>query len=187
MCNNDCINWVARVALSSEVTGKDCLESGSRDVNGSVRPIFERLKCASYIGTDIEQGPRVDRICDAVKLVETFGAKSFDIVVSTEMIEHAPHWREVISNFKRLLRPGGTLFITTRSLGFGYHGYPYDYWRYEVSDMEAIFADMENVVVQSDPYEPGVFVKAQRPLKRFKEKDLTDYELYSINELKRIK
>lgn len=99
MCNNDCINWVDRVVLPIEVAGKSVLESGARDVNGSVRPIFERLGCA---------------------------------------------------------------------------------------DMELIFSDMENVLVQADPYEPGVFVKATKPLKRFREKDLSAYELYSINTLTRI-
>lgn len=187
MCNNDCINWVDRIVRPEEVAGKSVLESGARDVNGSVRPIFEKLGCASYVGTDIEVGPRVDRLCDAVNLIDTFGAKSFDVVVSTEMLEHVPHWRAVVHNFKQVLKPGGTLFITTRSLGFGFHGYPHDYWRYECADMELIFSDMENVIVQSDPYEPGVFVKATKPLKRFREKDLSAYELYSINTLTRIK
>lgn len=185
MCNNDCVNFVARVVLPIEVAGKAVIESGARDVNGSVRPIFERLGCSRYVGTDIENGPRVDQLCNAENLVQTFGAKSFDVLVSTEMIEHAEHWREIISNFKRILKPGGVLFITTRSIGFGYHGYPADFWRYEVDDMKAIFADMEDVIVESDPYEPGVFVKAKRPLKRFKEKDLSDYALYSINTLQR--
>lgn len=180
MCNDACVNFVANTVKPEEVAGKAVIESGSQDVNGSTRSIFERLGASRYVGTDIVPGVRVDQICNAVNLVETFGAKSFDVLVSTEMVEHVEDWRTVISNFKRILKPGGVLFITTRSQGFGYHGYPKDFWRYEVEDMQAIFSDFEVLVVQSDPSEPGVFVKARRP-KRFREKNLKEYQLYSIN------
>jgi SAM-dependent methyltransferase len=184
MCNHTCIEFVAALATAEEITGKDVLESGSRDVNGSVRPSIEHFSPRSYVGTDLEAGQRVDKICNATELVKTFGAESFDVVVSTEMIEHVEPWREVISNFKRVLRPGGVLYITTRSLGFGYHGYPGDYWRYEIADMQAIFADMEILSLVPDQKEPGVFVKARKPFD-FVEKDLTTYSLYSMTTLAR--
>jgi SAM-dependent methyltransferase len=94
-------------------------------------------------------------------------------------MEHVEDWRGIISNFKRLLRPGGIVAITTRSRGFGYHGYPADYWRYEVDDMRVIFEDFKIQNLITDPSEPGVFIKAKRPM-RFKEKDLSSYNLYAI-------
>lgn len=185
MCNRKCIEFIQDTITAVEVFGKSILEVGSRDENGSVRPSIERLFPAQYIGVDIRPGKRVDQICDAVDLVKTFGPESFDVLISTEMLEHAENWREAVSNFKRILRPEGVLFITTRSVGFPYHGYPADYWRYGVGDMQAIFADMDVLALMPDPYEPGVFLKGKKPIV-FREKDLSEYALYSINEEKRI-
>lgn len=184
MCNKDCLKFVAENLLREEAEGKAAIESGGRNVNGTVRPIVEACNPASYISTDIAAGEGVDFITDAEELVEVFGEKSFDLLLSTEVIEHVENWRVVISNYKNILRPGGVLFITTRSFGFGWHGYPHDYWRYEIEDMREIFSDFEIMALYADPYEPGVFIKAKRP-KKFVERDLSDYKLYSINALER--
>lgn len=185
MCNRKCLEFVEDTITAAEVYGKSILEVGSRDMNGSVRPIVEKLFPEKYIGVDISEGKRVDRLCNAMDLVKVFGEQSFDVVITTEMLEHAEYWREAISNIKRVLKPGGVLFITTRSEGFPYHGFPYDYWRYGLGDMQAIFSDFTIHVLMPDPYEPGVFLKAEKPY-NFVEKNLKDYALYSINELKRI-
>jgi hypothetical protein len=72
-----------------EFKGKRVLEVGSKYVNGSVRPLIERF-CSpkEYVGVDIEAGKFVDVILSAEKLVEYFGPESFDVVISTEMLEH---------------------------------------------------------------------------------------------------
>jgi 2-polyprenyl-3-methyl-5-hydroxy-6-metoxy-1,4-benzoquinol methylase len=126
-------------------------------------------------------GSRVDRVCRAELLVDHFGEETFDVVISTEAVEHIEDWRAAFSNFKRLVVPGGLVFVTTRSPGFGYHGNAMygDYWRYTVEDMRTIFADFEVLAVQPDPSEPGVFVKARRPA-NFREVDLSGYELQPI-------
>jgi hypothetical protein len=78
------------------------------------------------------------------------------------------------------------MLITTRSHGFFYHGYPNDFWRYEPSDIEEIFSDCEITVLEKDPEAPGIFAKVRKP-KKFAEKDLSDYMLYSIVANKRVK
>jgi|SRR5579864_2842323 len=188
MCNDACVNFVAATVRPDDVAGKDVIESGSYNVNGSVRPIFERLKPNRYVGTDIRAGQDVDMICDAVNLIDVFGKRSFDVLVSTEVLEHVADWRAVITNYKRILRPNGVLFITTRSLGFPYHEYPLDCWRFEVADMQAIFSDFEILALQSDPSDssPGVFIKARRP-KRYRERNLKSVKLYSITAQQREK
>ena len=102
------------------------------------------------------------------------------------MLEHAHDWRTAVQQMKRVLKPGGHLVLTTRSIGTGYHGYPYDFWRYEPADMEAIFNDFEILDLQSDPSRPGVFLYARKPTP-FKERPIDDIALYSILLSRRVK
>lgn len=178
MCNATGIAFAERVLTSEIVSGRDVLEVGAYDVNGSVRPHTEALGPRSYLGVDIAAGPRVDRVLDATKLVETFGREAFDVVITTEMVEHVRDWRAVVANLKGVLRPGGHLLVTTRSAGFPYHGWPYDFWRYEPEDMRRIFGDLELHAVESDTASPGIFVFGRRP-ESFVE-DTPDLALLSI-------
>jgi SAM-dependent methyltransferase len=134
----------------------------------------------SYIGVDVSSGKYVDMIVPAEKLVEKFGENAFDVVISTEMLEHVFDWKTVIDNLKRILKPNGTIFITTRSFGFQYHGYPFDFWRYEPEDMKHIFADFEIQYLHYDAETFGVWLKAKKPSTWRPSESNLNYELYSI-------
>jgi SAM-dependent methyltransferase len=186
VCDVSCIIFGAINLTIDEVEGKRVIELGSCNVNGSLRPIIEALKPAEYVGVDIQKGPGVDVICGAENIIEKFGKESFSIIVSTELLEHVRDWRKVISNIKNICKPNGIILITTRSYGFSCHGYPYDFWRYELSDMENIFSDCAIEKLEKDRNSPGVFIKIRKP-KKFIERDLSNYELYSIVTDKRVK
>ncbi len=179
MCNQACLAFAERQLTAARVAGRRVLEVGARNVNGSARPLAERHAPAEYVGVDIFEGPGVDAICDVDRLVEHFGEARFDLVLCTEVMEHVRHWRAALSNLKRVLAPGGTLLVTTRSVGFHYHGYPFDFWRYQPEDVEAIMADMALEVLDRDPSAPGVFFVATRPAD-FRELALDDHELFSM-------
>jgi glycosyltransferase involved in cell wall biosynthesis len=152
---------------AAEVAGKTVLEVGAYNVNGTIRPILEQHHPASYLGVDMSPGPGVDRVVDAGELAATFGNGSFEVVVTTEMLEHAADWRRVMGNLVCVVAEGGLLVITTRGPGFPYHGYPDDYWRFTVEVMQAIIValDFEPLAVypDPDPQSPGVIAKAKKP------------------------
>jgi SAM-dependent methyltransferase len=179
MCSPTCIDFVTRTLTRNEVAGKRVIEVGSRNVNGSARRFIESMHPAEYVGVDIEAAPEVDVICDIEKLCEKFDAESFDLVVTTEVLEHVRDWRLAVSNLKRMCRPGGVVIVTTRSYGFAYHGYPFDYWRYELSDMRSLFDDCAVEALETDTRDAGVFMKARKPL-TFQERHLDSHALYSI-------
>jgi SAM-dependent methyltransferase len=179
MCNQSCLSFGHDNLTAADIRGKSVIEVGSRNINGSLRPLVESFTPASYVGVDMVHGDGVDEVCEAGGLIERFGPESFDVLISTEMLEHVHDWQRVIDNFKLLLRPAGLLLITTRSRGFPYHEAPYDFWRYEISDMKEIFSDFIIGNLQSDPEEPGVFLTARKPL-RYVARDLSGYLLYSM-------
>lgn len=186
MCSPSAVIFGATNLSEKSVRAKRVLEIGSCNVNGSLRRIVEQWGPAEYVGIDIAKGRGVDIICSAEEALERFGKESFGIVVSTEMLEHVANWRKVVSNIKNLCAPGGIILLTTRSQGFGYHAFPYDFWRYEVEDIQEIFSDCILEKLEADEQEPGVFIKAVKPAE-FREKDLSGYELYSIIEHRRIR
>lgn len=93
------------------------LEIGSRDVNGSVRPLFDAV--AAYTGIDVTAGPGVDVVCDGARYLPD---APFDVVVTTEALEHCPHWPDVLRNAWRMLAPGGWLLVTAAGPERAPHG-----------------------------------------------------------------
>jgi hypothetical protein len=150
---------------SEEVAGKRVLEIGSRNINGSVRPIISAMNPLSYEGIDRKAGFGVDIIEDWggdgwVSRIVKYSEK-YDLVISTEMLEHAEDWRSALYCMKYALKPAtGILILTTRSPGFNLHDLP-DYWRFTLENFRAMFEDMDIVTLQMDPQVPGVFIKAR--------------------------
>jgi SAM-dependent methyltransferase len=179
MCNVAGVVFAAKSLHPDEIRGRRVLEVGSKDVNGGLRPILESWHPAEYLGVDVAPGPGVDRVCPAEDLVTTFGQARFDVVVSTEVIEHVEDWRSVLANMKRVLAPNGLILLTTRSPGYPYHAFPHDFWRYDQADMRRIFADFEVLALEDDPSRPGVFLKARKPTD-WVETDLSTHALHSI-------
>jgi hypothetical protein len=83
------------------------LEIGSLDINGSVRALFGAG--VDYHGLDVVDGPGVDEVGDAATWRASRG---YELVVSTEVLEHAPRWRDILTNAWDAVAPGGRLLAT---------------------------------------------------------------------------
>lgn len=157
------MRWAEQLLDSATVEGRHVIEAGALDVNGSLRPWVESSRPASYIGTDIRPGPGVDLVTDAAEL----HPQTADLLISTEMLEHAEHWQRALAGMLRAVRPGGQLLLTTRGPGFWRHDHPGDYWRFTCPLLARVLVtagDMDLQLLQPDPDWPGVFVLASKPM-----------------------
>jgi SAM-dependent methyltransferase len=155
VCSLSCATFVVRTLRPSEVTGRTVLEVGSR--GDGLRPIIESWGPREYIGVDIRPGRNVDRVLSVYDLESTFNDKKFDIVISSEVIEHLRDWKLAIQNMKSVCRESGSLLLTTRSPGYRPHGAPNDHWRFTTDDLRVVLSDFSKVNVENDYLYPGVF------------------------------
>lgn len=161
MCTPWCLDF-ARNLSPAAIQGQRVIEIGSRDVNGSCRAQMLAAGAHGYLGTDITPGLGVDYLCDGLDLPERLGTEIAGVVVCTEVLEHVPDWQDLIESAWSLLQPGGHLLLTTRSLGFPYHEYPVDCWRFSVQNLYDVFCNQEIVALVSDPTQPGVGIVVRK-------------------------
>lgn len=152
------LSWIGHEVTTHRLTDRPTLEVGSLDVNGSVRSLFH----GRYIGLDMREGPGVDLVGSAHDL--PFPDASWDVVVSTEMLEHDPAPWLSLAEMGRVLRTGGHLLITARGNGFGEHLEPSDYFRFMPASREVLLqlAGCTRVTFALDPQVPGIFVHGRR-------------------------
>ncbi|HGO6126764.1 methyltransferase domain-containing protein [Burkholderia cepacia] len=98
--------------------GVFALDIGSLDINGNNQFLFDADSL--YLGIDVAEGRNVDLVCPAHEL--GLPPDTFDVVVSTECLEHDRYWDKTLRNAVRMLRPGGLLLITCATDGRPEHG-----------------------------------------------------------------
>lgn len=159
------LEFCQRVLTEDLITGKAVLEVGSYNHNGTVRPHCESLNPARYWGVDAAEGDGVDQVANCEQLTSHVG-EDWDVVICTELLEHVQDWRSCFLELAQALKPGGTLLITTRSPGYGYHPYPEDHWRYTPDDLRRVcrVLDLVPTVLMDDPGPFGVFLMARKPM-----------------------
>jgi SAM-dependent methyltransferase len=145
------------------------LDIGSKDINAteqglSLRALFAE---ADYYGIDTQDGPGVDAVIDAR---DYDGMARFDLVVSTEALEHCPDPESIIACAWRALAPGGELLITAAAPerqphncdGTGYSGIEH-YANIDPDQLRAWLADWEDVDVVHQPNLGDVYGRAMKP------------------------
>lgn len=90
---------------------KSVIEIGSRDVNGSIRGLFNG---ALYVGLDIAPGPGVDVVADGR---EWLPRRCVDTVVCAEVLEHCEEPEAIVRNASQMLVKGGRLILTCATTG----------------------------------------------------------------------
>ena len=120
------------------------VDFGSYDVNGTLKPIFNKFK---YIGIDMSEGPNVDIVCDSKKT--PLNDNYADIIISSSCFEHDNMFWLTFLEMCRILKNGGLIYINAPSEGF-YHGFPGDCWRFYKDSWKALadWAKMNNYNIE---------------------------------------
>lgn len=173
-------DWVEAV-IKAQGAQAPVLEVGSRNVNGTVRPLFPQ---AGYTGVDMVAGPGVDLVLDILKAGNQFDGQ-FRTAVCCETLEHVKEPWAAIDTMARALLPGG-LLIVSWCFAFPLHdaeidkGQSGDYWRTTPSGLAYLLsrAGLFDVVIETEgcgrprnappteadwQYPVGVFGRGRKP------------------------
>lgn len=120
MAHKEQENFIAKVKTQFPdfFSNKKILEIGSRNVNGSVRKFFNGC---DYWGIDLDKGPDVDEVTNGA--FYSAASNNYDMVISTEMLEHTELWPLAFLNMYRMTKVNGLVVMTCATDGRKPHGY----------------------------------------------------------------
>ena len=116
------------------------------DVGAKNSPYLRYLSPARYVRLDISPESHPTIVCDLhdIKLK----SRSIDTVLATEVLEHLYNPDKTIAEIYRVLKPGGTLIISTRFI-YPYHPDPKDYYRYTQDSLNFLLEKFSSKVIYS--------------------------------------
>jgi len=130
---------------------------------GDLRPLFAGRP---YLGTDMREGPGVDRVEDLRAL--RFADGEVGTALCLDTLEHCEDPPAACRELQRVVAPGGVCVLSSVML-FGIHGYPGDFFRFTPEGLRSLLGGFDEVSVAGvgDPEIPvqviGVAAKG-RPL-----------------------
>lgn len=121
---------------------------GSRNINGSVKDFIQKPE--EFTGIDFINGVDVDIVMNAHDLAKKFPPSTFDLITCCETLEHDINFWDTVKHMRRLVKPGGWLYISTPGINFFKHDYPSDYYRFtEEVYKDFFFKDWLDVYVEN--------------------------------------
>jgi SAM-dependent methyltransferase len=109
------------------------------DVGCGVKPYFPFFEpfADEYVGVDV-----ANEAADLEGSVESLPVPdgSFEIVLCTQVLEHAGDPARAVSELRRVVSPGGRVLASTHGVQV-YHPNPYDFWRWTHAGLERLFAE----------------------------------------------
>ena len=91
-------------------------------------PYWSMIESASYHRADFPGADGLDFILQPDVKVPA-PDHSYDLILSTQVLEHVTEPAQYLAECRRMLRPGGSLILSTHGT-FHDHACPYDYWRW---------------------------------------------------------
>ena len=132
-------------AGQSVAPGELVLDAGSG--RAPYRDLFAhaRYETADFMAIKGKKYAPPDYVCDLASIpVED---ARFDHVILTQVLEHLPDPATVLRELHRVLKPGGTLWLTA-PLFYAEHEKPYDFFRYTQFGLRRLLEDAEFEVLE---------------------------------------
>jgi SAM-dependent methyltransferase len=133
--------WIVRQPLADWLRREGADAAGKRvlDVGCGDKPYYPFFgDASSYIGLDVQENAHAD-IHGAVEAIPTEDA-SFDIVLCTQVLEHADDPGQAVREMYRVTAPGGRVLASTHGT-MVFHPNPVDHWRWTHTGLERLFGD----------------------------------------------
>ncbi len=130
------VNAFVERAASGLPGGTRVLDAGAGEA--AYRELFAHCR---YVATDLGVGDatwnygNLDSLSELTRL--PFRSGAFDVVLCTQVLEHVEWPRECVRELHRVLRTGGTLFLTA-PMAQAEHQAPHDFFRYTSYGLRAI-------------------------------------------------
>lgn len=111
------------------------------DVGVGSAPYWHLRSDLKWIGLDVVAGPNVEFVLnkDSTWPIES---NSIDHILCTQVLEHVENPEFMVSEIRRVLKPGGTIILNAPFL-YPFHGMPNDQARYTTSQLEYFFKKFE--------------------------------------------
>lgn len=90
---------------------------------------------ATYHRADFVTVEGLDFLTDADGRLPDVGIEQYDLVLSTQVLEHVATPQAYLQEALRVLKPGGRILLTTHGV-FPDHGCPYDFWRWTTDGLK---------------------------------------------------
>ena len=116
-CSN-CGSWNRQrqlVTVLSKWINKDAIvynTEASRGVHEWLRQQTKHYTCSEYFGPDCVGGITYNGARHEDLMDLSFESSKFDIVVSSDVLEHVPNWHKACREVYRVLKPGGKHIFT---------------------------------------------------------------------------
>jgi SAM-dependent methyltransferase len=104
------------------------------DFGAGGSPYRALFRKSNYHRADFVVTEGLDFIVDAHSRIAAL-SESYDIILSTQVAEHVEYPYEYLDECYRLLKPGGTLILTTHGT-WEDHGVPYDFQRWTAAGLK---------------------------------------------------
>lgn len=137
--------FIAKCGADYDKKGAHVLDIAPQDHEGA-KPYF---KLSEVETMDIDPKSGATYIADLCKKNEdTILHNKFDYVICTEVLEHTLQPFDAVAEIKRILKPGGLVFVST-PYNFRIHGPLPDCWRFSEHGLRALFKDFEIIKLEA--------------------------------------